>query len=30
MQAAAGLVMIFVLLADGALLVFSRRYMGQA
>jgi hypothetical protein len=30
MQAAAGLVMIFVLLADGGLLVFSRRYMGQA
>jgi hypothetical protein len=30
MQAAAGLVMIFVLLADGALLVFYRRSMGAA
>ena len=30
MQAAAGLVMIFVLLANGALLIFARRSMGQA
>ncbi|HIL12791.1 MAG TPA: hypothetical protein EYG16_03875 [Deltaproteobacteria bacterium] len=30
MQAPAGLVMIFVLVADGALLVFARRSMGQA
>jgi len=30
MQAAAGLVVIFVLLADGALLVVARRSMGQA